>query len=344
MPRLVMHHPAEGARVFELVEDRPVSIGRAKSSSIMLDDPTVSRLHAVLRSSPDGRWQIIDRSNANGVKINGKPVKEAVLRANDQVTIGIYWLRFEDSSARNITSYGATPLPGSVSRLVSAAYYSGSPLPGVEALGDLRPYNAPDQAGMAGRLKALEDENRLLKILYRVSRMLAEVPTLDDLTRRVLDLVLEIDGAERGYAMLLHEGPAGGADSKTISYSFHPAVIRYRGRPVESRNSPIPQLTISRSIIRQVMQSGLPTLVTDGQCDARFSASESVVKSGIQSAMCAPLGIAQRVRGLLYVDNLSRKGMFTIDDLNVFAVIAVQAGLAIDQVRAGTEASEPTLP
>ena len=38
--------------------------------------------------------------------------------------------------------------------------------------------------------------------------------------------------------------------------------------------------------------------------------------------------------GLLYVDNLSQRGMFTVDQLNVFAVIAAQAGLAMDRVRA----------
>jgi GAF domain-containing protein len=57
--------------------------------------------------------------------------------------------------------------------------------------------------------------------------------------------------------------------------------------------------------------------------------------------MCAPLGIGNRVRGLLYVDNLSRRGMFTVDDLNVFAVIAVQAGLGIDRVRTRIETPEP---
>ena len=43
---------------------------------------------------------------------------------------------------------------------------------------------------------------------------------------------------------------------------------------------------------------------------------------------------------MLYADNLSRKGMFTVDDLNAFAVIAVQAGLAIERIRGREEARE----
>ncbi len=86
------------------------------------------------------------------------------------------------------------------------------------------------------------------------------------------------------------------------------------------------------------MRGGLPLLVTDAQSDPRLSASQSVANAGIQSAMCAPLGSGKVLRGLLYVDNLSRRGMFTVDDLNVFAVIAVQAGLAIERVRTHTDA------
>ena len=36
--------------------------------------------------------------------------------------------------------------------------------------------------------------------------------------------------------------------------------------------------------------------------------------------------------------------MFTVDDLNVFTVIAAQAGLAIDRVRAQSEPSEKQEP
>jgi GAF domain-containing protein len=67
-----------------------------------------------------------------------------------------------------------------------------------------------------------------------------------------------------------------------------------------------------------------------------------VVAAGIQSAMCAPLGIGDRLRGLLYVDNLSKRGMFSVEDLNAFSVIAVQAGLAMNRVRTRHEAPVPS--
>jgi hypothetical protein len=327
--------------VFELIGDRPVSIGRAKSSDLILDDPGVSRLHGVVRANPDGRWEIIDRSNANGLKINGRPMKEAVLGSNDEIVIATFRLRFEDSADRKIMSYGTAALPGSVAKLVGESSYSSS-LMSVEAVGALSATDAKGQPVLPpARLQALEQENRLLKILYRVNQVLGQIEKVDELTHRILDLVLEIAGAERAYSMLLEENPPTKVDIAKGNYTFKPAVIRYRAE--RSRDSTItPQLIISRTIIRQVLQAGLPLLVTDGQADPRFAATSSVVNAGIQSAMCAPIGMGNRIRGLLYVDNLSKRGMFTVDQLNVFAVIAVQAGMAIDRLQGYTEPAEVT--
>jgi len=186
----------------------------------------------------------------------------------------------------------------------------------------------------AGRLtKEQKTEGKLLKIVARLSKALAPLRSVDEVTHVALDFVLEIDGAERAYAMLLDDAVKPGENVPPNSYSFTPASIRYRSGAQPAGAENLPQFTISQSIIRQVMRDGLPLLVSDAKSDPRVSASQSVVMAGIQSAMCAPLGIGKKVRGLLYADNLSRRGMFTVDDLNVFAVIAVQAGLAVSRVR-----------
>jgi len=339
MPRFVINHATEGSRVFELQGMRPMTIGRAKSSNLVLDHESVSRLHAVVRPTPEGKWQIIDRGAANSVKVNGRAVKEVELRPNDEIAIGEYRMRFEDSAARSVMSYGTTKLPPSFAKVLGESAYSGT-LAGVEPVGAMASpesgRGASANASAEERLRALERENKLLMLLYRVNRALGELATIQDVTQKILDFVLEIEGAERGYAMLLatESEEGGGEGQRQGAYSFEPATIRYRAGAKSGKNQATPNLAISQSIIRQVMRGGMPLLVTDAQSDPRLSASASVANAGIQSAMCAPLGIGKQLRGLLYVDNLSRRGMFTVDDLNVFAVIAVQAGLAIERMRA----------
>jgi pSer/pThr/pTyr-binding forkhead associated (FHA) protein len=328
MPRILVHDSQQKSLVFELTSDRPISVGRAKSSDIMLDDASVSRLHAVIRSTIDGQWQIIDRGSSNGIKVNGAVKKEAVLRPNDELVIGVYRLTFEDSTQRKPTSYGTIKLPKSVSDALNHQQYSGRSM-GVQAL-----------ASDAARGSSAEHEKKLLHLLDRVKLGLAELKTVEKVTQQTLDYALEIEGVERGFVMLLVDH-AEKTDSSKSGYVFAPASIRYRRLPAGEQPRSFPQLSISRSIIRQVMQLGLPMLISDGQSDPRFSASKSVANAGIQSAMCAPLGMGEGLRGLLYADNLSRKGMFTVDDLNAFAVIAVQAGLAIGRAREKTPPRDP---
>lgn len=339
MPRFVINHAVDGSRVFELQGLRPLTIGRAKSSNLVLDHESVSRAHAVVRPTPDGHWEIIDRGAANSVKVNGAAVKEVRLHPNDDVVIGEYRMRFEDSSARGVMTYGTPQFTPSFAKVLGESAYSGTLMP-VEPLGAASSPEMGRHASGEDRVRALERENRLLTLLYRANRALGELTTIPEVTQRILDFVLEIDGAERSYAMLLEPVPTEGSSGSEGAYTFEPATIRYRTGAKGAKNQATPNLAISQSIILQVMRGGLPLLVTDAQSDPRLSASQSVANMGIQSAMCAPLGTGKRMRGLLYVDNLSRRGMFTVDDLNVFAVIAVQAGLAIERVRAHSGAGE----
>jgi hypothetical protein len=331
MPRFVIDCPGRSSRVLELLGDRPISIGSAKSSSLVLEGANVSRLHAIVRSTMDGHWQIVDRSGLEGIKVNGARVKEATLRPNDEVVVGAYRLRFEEPNVRGVAAHDAASLPRSVVRELGQFTYSGSLLP-VEPVGSVESPEAQARVDATERIRILERENRLLTLLYRVTRALSEVDEVEKVTERVLQMVLEIEGAERGYIMLLDESSSGSMTFSEGQYGFQPAVIRYRREP-RDLGAGTPQLVISRSIIRQVMQTGLPLLIGDAQADPRLSASPSVVLSGIQSAMCAPLGSHDHRFGLLYVDNLSRRGMFSVEDLNVFAVIASQAGLAVERVR-----------
>lgn len=331
MPRLIVRRSGENSRVLELVGDRPFSIGRAKSCNLVLDDESVSRLHAVVRSTMDGHWQIIDRGSVNGVKINGIAAKETTLRPNAKIAIGVYELTFEEPDARGFTPFDTHSLPKSVVREMQRSPYSGSLLP-VEPVGSLESPDVRGKAEMAERIRALEKENALLTLLYRAARALGELNEIDAVTERVLDLALEIEGVERGYVMLLDD-PAG-ADGKhqNSEYTFRPATIRYRREPLDSKKR-VPNLIMSRGVIDQVMRSFLPLLVADAKADSRFAARKSIALSEVHSAMCSPLGAQDRRLGLLYVDNSSRGLTFSIEDLNVFSVIASQAGWAIERIR-----------
>ena len=56
---------------------KTIIIGRDESCDIVVNNPVVSRKHAMLRIHPLGRIELIDMSQ-NGVKVNGTKIKKGV--------------------------------------------------------------------------------------------------------------------------------------------------------------------------------------------------------------------------------------------------------------------------
>ncbi len=74
------------------------TIGRSRECDIVLEDSNVSRKHAEIRPSPQGRWTIADLGSTNGVRLNGRGVpagQAQALTSGDHVTIGTVDASFE---------------------------------------------------------------------------------------------------------------------------------------------------------------------------------------------------------------------------------------------------------
>ncbi|MFJ6577523.1 FHA domain-containing protein [Streptomyces sp. NPDC091368] len=65
-----------------------VRIGRAPDNDVVVSDLVVSRRHAELRAQPDGTYRIHDLGSHNGTFLNGAPVVDARVTAEDIVGIG----------------------------------------------------------------------------------------------------------------------------------------------------------------------------------------------------------------------------------------------------------------
>ncbi|MGC1484553.1 MAG: adenylate/guanylate cyclase domain-containing protein [Candidatus Acidiferrum sp.] len=329
MPRLIIERPGVQPRLYELKNGSAIHIGRATSNEITLPHSSISRSHALLESLR-GVWVVSDQHSANGVLVNGVRIEHAELKSGDVIGLGDIKLRFEDMTTGTVVGKASSELASHLTQILDHSSVA-MLLDRSRAKPPVERTRLRDDAGSG--IEFLQRENRLLTLLYQVSRALGEKTAVEDVTQCVLDLVLQIDGAERGYAMLLTADSLRTAAQSASGYTFLPAILRYRQAP----KSETPQMVLSQAIIQQVMQSKGPLLVMDAKEDARFSGSQSMALSGMQSAMCAPLASRDRLYGLLYVDNLSKRGSFTREDLEVFAVIAAQAGLVIDRVIAKSE-------
>jgi FHA domain len=67
-------------------------IGRSLTADMRIDDPSVSRRHALIVAEPGKTLRVLDDRSLNGVFVNGETIEWGPLRDGDQLTIGRYSL------------------------------------------------------------------------------------------------------------------------------------------------------------------------------------------------------------------------------------------------------------
>lgn len=95
MARMIIFRGREKERSVQLNQKRMV-IGRGEDADIQVDNPLVSRAHAIV-SFTEGRWGIEDLESPNGLYLNGKRTEFSALTVGDRIELGRHVLIFEGS-------------------------------------------------------------------------------------------------------------------------------------------------------------------------------------------------------------------------------------------------------
>lgn len=321
MARLIISSPDGKNGILEL--NKPViTVGRGNANDLVLNDSSVSRFHAVIKLR-DNSIFIADRGSTNGIVLNDVKInKETELKDGDVAVVGLYRLRLENVDEKGI-QVRRGEWPSTLNNIMRERTAQGA-LP--------RSTDPPSSelVDLASRVKKLERENYLLTVLYEAGKALNAKLELEDICEQVISLACLIEGVERGFVMLFNES------GDVVRQSE----VRYRDPQSSAKG---PQIILSQSVLELIRKERQPILIEDVRADERFSGSESLKISGLRSAMCAPLVGKEHLFGVLYVDNLERPAAFTQDELNVFALVAAQAGAAVDNAMAHEKIAQQSL-
>ena len=69
-------------------------IGRGEECDISVNHPSVSRVHAEIQALGDGRYELVDRESANGIRVNGVELPRGLLDARDNIELGDVIFKF----------------------------------------------------------------------------------------------------------------------------------------------------------------------------------------------------------------------------------------------------------
>ncbi|HRE47902.1 MAG TPA: GAF domain-containing protein [Aggregatilineales bacterium] len=161
-------------------------------------------------------------------------------------------------------------------------------------------------------------QHQRLAKLYEVSRVIGSSLDLTTVLNQVMDAIIQLSGAERGFLVMLDDD--GKLDVKVA-------------RNFDQNNIEASAVAISRTVTNKVLETGQPIVTTNAQEDPRFAGQHSIVAQSLRSIMASPLRVRGQVIGVVYVDNRVRAGLFSEQDLDVLDAFAGQAGIAIENAR-----------
>ena len=313
MPELIVKYPDRAPDRFPLGRLR-ITLGRSARNDLCIPDPFASRVHAEVRREGD-EYFLQDLGSANGTLYNGGSVEGTVpLTSGGRIQIGETEIVFDDGTyhssmgATMITDNSATSLPEATIALASGDRTTSGLLEAIEGA------RAKPEKTVAQRV---EREGDLLALISKVGITLLASSTLDETLEQIVSLVFEAVPADRCLLMMRDEG----------SEEMRVAVARLRDRVGE-----VGEIRVSRNVMDEVVIRGKSVLTSDAQHDPRF-ASGTMVLQGVRSVLAVPLGVSEKVFGIIYADSPIAEGRFTEDHLKVLTTLASVAAIRVENAR-----------
>lgn len=280
-------------RVWE--SDAILRAGRLATLEIVLDDSSVSRRHAEVRSTPQG-WRVRDLGSTNGTFLNGQRLGagEWPVRAHDilrcgNITLVVDVIREEESDDG----------PGAGNLLVEATAA-----------------NTWEDAlnGIAfDRHRSPRPGEQLLALL-RAGHHLVHIESEEDLLHQILnDAVSSLD-AQRG-AIVLAEDPNGPLRLRALA-SGHSQVA---SRPGFSQNLAQRSFTRGESILCSSVEE-----------DPELAAARSIAEGTMASVLCVLLRTPRKKLGVLHLDRGPMQKPFSKDELHLADALAAHVSAGIE--------------
>jgi phosphoserine phosphatase RsbU/P len=310
--------PAMGRRY--TLENNQYVLGRHPECDIVLESGSVSRQHAKITKSGT-TFFLEDLKSRNGSFVNGRLINEPTkLVEGDAIRICDIELNFhEESQSSGLTANTQSEGSALGIMIVDDEADSGASR-SVTAKLDVR-------GSQYGVQLSASPEAKLSAIL-EIMKSLGKAVSIDEVLPKVLDTLFTIFiQADRGFIVL-----------KDAQGQLTPRWVKTR-RPDQEET-----VRVSRTVLREVMQSKEAIISLDAGSDSRFELSQSVADFRIRSMIVAPLLDSEgEPIGAIQIDTVQQKGGFENKDLEILIGVANQAGIAIENAQLHEQVVEQRL-
>ena len=309
-----------------------VRIGRSNDNDLILADNTVSRYHTEIQKKKND-YIVADLGSYNGTRLNGKSIQKVFLKHGDKIQIGSSKLTFLINENSPDQAEDSVVLTVEKDSAVDRQIVRSSPLERHGQSQELLVSSEDKNEEKRGKsdfalkkerfnsqeyLAELARNNKVLFVLYEISRHLNQIHDFKELLGKIMDLILMVIDADYGFLVL-----AGGSDGDNLT----PVVVKYKTEHGKSKRG----IKASRTLINKVINGKVALLTSNAMTDSRLDGAKSVMIQQIRSAICVPLWREDKIIGVIQLDSVRIDNQFNQDDLELLKAIGSQAAMVIEQ-------------
>ena len=282
----------------------PVYIGRYKYNQVFLPDLSVSRQHAAIFTTLEGKWVLEDMDSANKTFLNGEEVQKAELNTGDVLRISDFTIEVDLETAPadvKPIQLEDTLVPetqkASVSHAAAVREHGGSEYPRDVIIRKPEVEHAPDIRLPAKRIKDF----------IGATEQICRAISIEELLKTLMNIILSQLNASQVWCALRDrpEGP----------------MIYQEGKNRTGSSLILSEIKLNQKITAAISTGEfvlLPRISTDGE------------DGTIRSAIIAPILDLTGCFGIIYVANSPAEEHYSLSDLDYLMLLAIHTAAIVE--------------
>jgi predicted ATPase/serine phosphatase RsbU (regulator of sigma subunit) len=164
--------------------------------------------------------------------------------------------------------------------------------------------------------------------VLKASQTISGEIVLENLLTKIMNIVLESAGAERGYLLLDEQGQLVIEAEGTIA-SQDIAILQETVKDEDEQQAD----RLPVSILNYVARTMQPIVLNNASQEGQFTQDPFIKHHQPRSVLCTPLLNQGRLIGILYLENNVTTAAFTTDRLEVLNLLAAQAAISLENAK-----------
>jgi len=295
--RLVLRQGDDVVNEFRFAKG-PIYIGRHRNSQIFLQHKAVSRQHAVIFQTQQGKWMAEDLDSANKTYLNDVAIHKTEIKSGDHIRIVDFTIEI------NLENDTETNKPIELEDTLTKTAYN------MEASLATPPHEIIVRKPDAGHAPAMRLPAKRLTEFSQATQAICKAANPDELLLTLLDIILKQFGAYHAWCALRNQ-PTG-------PMTYH------AGRQRDGQKVELSEIKLNEKVTQAVEK---------GQYLVLPRVSAQIEKEDkIRSALIAPIMRQTGCLGVIYVDNSMESEHYSLSDLDYLMLIAIHTAAVLENL------------